>query len=583
MSMNKKRSAFIVLILALMMVVSVFGQPTDANNVENGVDMYFENGVIYTADSQDSIVEAMAIKDGKIAFVGSMADGASYKKSAAKVVDLEGKMLMPGMIDSHVHSDSLDGFDINLMQAHDMDAVKTAIKDAMEKYPDQEAYCGFGLQLMIFDGIEKVQGPRKELLDEICPDKPVLIYGGDGHTAWLNTKAFELLNITTETKPPRGGVIPKNEKGELWGTLQDAAMALCSPFPRDAQRIQDGLKSHMELLNSMGMTSMMTPSGNGFLLVSVDAYQKLDDAGELTMRVRYAPIITEWGMETDLKKLAEYKAMAGSELLKVNGAKFFLDGVMENQTALLLEPYSDRPDHYGDAGWDQEKLNQATSSVIELGLPVHFHAMADGAVRMGLDAIEQGLKEVAPENSRNALTHVELVHKDDYKRMADLNVTAVANPFWHMGGQPPQVATGLGEERMNTLFPMKSFVDNGVRLIFASDYPATSNPSPFKAIEMGITRNACGEVNGKPIITDMDDPKYLLNAHERVDLRQMLRGYTIDAAYAIYSEDVTGSLEVGKFADFIIIDQNLFETKPLDIHKTQVLNTYLQGTEVYSK
>ncbi|MDL2214296.1 amidohydrolase [Clostridia bacterium OttesenSCG-928-O13] len=592
----KKRgrlSLVLALVLALAAVLGACATPTEedisgiASSLEEAltVDIYFENGVIYTADDKDSMAEALAIQDGEIVFVGSAADGVLYKEAAAEVVDLEGKMMMPGLIDGHIHSLSPDFFDFSLVGILTKEDTMAAIESYVQENPDKETYFGYGYMATVFEGEELTEGPKKERLDEICPDKPMVIYSYDGHAAWLNTKALAYCGITAETESTPGGSIVKDNNGELWGILHDSAMSFTGDFPLDQETVKTALKEYMYYLNSLGYTSIMTPPGNGFFPVPFDAYQAMADNNELSMRVRGAGIITSWNVEEDLKTLAKLQQQYNSGQVQVIGAKLFMDGVMDNESAFLLQPYVDKPDYYGVAGWEIEALNQAVYAVNEMGLLAHIHSMGDAATRACLDAFEYSQGKLGSNEFRNALTHLQLINKEDIPRFRELGIVAVTDPYWHYKAPfywEEKEHAVLGE-RAEHMYPMRSFVENDVALAFASDFPVTPLPNPFIAIETGVTRNlADGAEYDLPNITDMDAPDYLLWPEERLEVMQMLRGYTIGGAYSMFVEDETGSLEVGKSADMIIIDQNLLTVAPLEIKDTLVLGTYFAGQLVYS-
>lgn len=558
--------------------------PGTEEGADHATDTYYENGTVYTVDANDRMAEALAVRDGKIIYVGDADNGRPYKNAAENVVDLQGKFVLPGMIDVHIHSVSPDFFDFMLVGKTSSDDMLKTIKDYVDSYPDKETYSGFGYAAALFPDEELERGPKKERLDAISPDKPILVYSFDGHGAWLNSKAFEFLGITKDTEPTPGGKIVKDDNGELWGILADSAMSLAADYPFGQENLPQALSGYLAHLNSLGYTAIFSPPGNGFLPLPADAYQKLADRDELTMRVRGAGIVTSWQTDDDLQKLDKLKAEHDGDLFKITAAKFFTDGVMDNESALLLEPYSDVPGYHGEAGWQQDALDKAVESVNRRGLLAHLHAIGDGGVRMALNAIEHAERSIPDDRERNAITHLQLVSDDDVPRFAELNVTAVADPYWFVKTPQywePKEKTALGE-RAEKMYPMKAFADEGAVLVSASDYPVTANPNPFEGIQAGVTRNLVnGGEFGIADISDADDPTYLLWPDQRVDVRRMIRSFTADAAWALEMGDETGSLEEGKSADFIVVDKNILDANPLDIKNARVLQTYFRGERVY--
>lgn len=553
---------------------------------EAAADIYFENGVIYTVDENDSVAEALAIKGGEIIFVGSATDGQMYKDSATEVMDLDGQMMLPGFIDGHIHPVSPGFFDFSLVGITDVDGIMDTLEQHVRENPDKESYIGFGYMTSIFLGDELQKGPKKERLDEIVPDKPIFVISFDGHAVWLNSKAFEAAGITKETESTPGGEIVKDDAtGELWGTVKDTAMSLLPISSVKEEKVVPALREFNAGLNSLGYTSIMAIPGDGTMSVPWEGYAYLEENDELTLRMHGLGSVTGWKTEENLLALEELKETYSSDLVKLVGAKIFADGVLDSESAYLIDPYSDDPESRGASGWEPDALNEATAAVNEIGVLSHFHAIGDQAVRMALDAVEYAQENIPDSNQRNAITHMQLIADEDLPRFGEMDVVAVANPYWHLkepGYFEPIEHTALGE-RAEYEYPLRSLKDNGAAMAFASDFPVTSVPNPFLAIETGVTRNlADGAEYGVEDITDMDDAIYLLNPEERLTVEDMIRGFTAGGAYAMMAEDITGTLETGKSADLIIIDQNLLTVDPLKISDTKVLKTYFQGELVYS-
>lgn len=579
----KKQIIAAILVLALLLpIVSL------ATQTERGADMLFVNGVVYTVDEKDSIAQALAVQDGEIVFVGSNEEAAAWQGTKTQLVDLEGRFMMPGIIDSHIHSIMPSFFDFSLLGITTLEETLTAIEAYVEANPDKKAYNGFGYMTSLFVDEEAEKGPRKEWLDVICPDKPLGILSFDGHAMWANSQFFETYNITYDTQSPRGGVLEKDEeRKEVWGTLKDAAIALGNPEPYELETVQAQLPTFIEKLHSYGYTGIMTLPAFGTMPVPFEAFKALEDEGKLTLRVFGATSVMDFRWEDDIKRLVETKTKYESELIKVQTAKFFMDGVVDARTAYLLKPYND-VDSLGMAGWETETLSKVYTMVNEAGFQIHTHAIGDAALRMSLDAMEYAKANAPAGDYRNAITHLQVVDAADIPRFGELDVVAVTQPYWHY--KAPEYFdiveyAALGDRALKE-YPMKSLKDTGAVVTASSDYPVSADPNPFVAIQLGVTRNLYGSAEelsayGLPPITDMDDPAYLLGAEERLSVQDIIRAYTANGAYLLFAENEIGTLETGKKADFIILDQNILEVDVLDIYKTQVLATYMDGQMVY--
>lgn len=572
----------------LVMATSLFACKKEATKEEASDIVYFENGVVYTSTEEDTIAEALAMEDGKIVFVGSAKDGESYKEKAKEVVDLDGGMLMPGFIDGHIHTVTPNFFDFNLLSDTEVDAALNTIETYVNENPDKELYSAYGYLTSMFEGEELEKGPSKERLDKICPDKPLAVFAFDGHAAWLNSKAFELSKITPETKVTPGGEIPLTASGELWGSLKDSALSMIAPelLELSDDKAEDVLTEYQTLMNSYGYTSIMAFPGNGFMPIPWKGFASLMDEDQLTLRVHGAGIVKSWSIDEDLETVKKLHEEYDSDLLACTSAKIFADGVMDSKSAYMLAPYEGEPDNYGETAWSQDDLNKVFVSLNEANIQAHVHAIGDGATRLALNAAEYAKENTAEGDYRNAITHLQIVADEDKPRFGELDVLAVTQPYWALK-QPDywkEIEHASLGDRADTEYPLKSLQDAGATIVAASDYPVTIDPNPFIAVETGVTRNlADATPYGVEEITDMDDPQWLLAPEERLSVEDMIRAYTVNAAFSIFSDDVTGTLEVGKSADLIVVDQNILEVNPVDISNTKVLQTYLQGKKVFDR
>ncbi|MDW7672047.1 MAG: amidohydrolase family protein [Bacillota bacterium] len=556
-------------------------------------DMVWLNGVLYTADAADTFAEAVAVKDGLIIFVGSTEDAAAYISDATEVVDLEGKMMLPGMTDSHLHApgtilSQLYQIDLNgiLTESATMAAIEAYVAD----HPDMEMYYGDGFSIGAFSGEEVAKGPRKERLDAIT-DKPMIISSYDGHVRWLNSAAFEYYGITSDTQSPAGGVIEKTEDGELWGTLKELAIELTDAQEFSEEQFHDAFVAFQEYMHSLGYVGI-TDMGSGILAGAADdPFADMDQKGELKLYVMKNTVMDpNSALAPQLQQALANRAAHRSERYTYDSVKFFADGVIEGVTGYLLEPYTAEAgagdDFVSGPLWTPEQMQEAFTLANAAGFQIHVHSIGDASTRQVLDAFEYALDENGPGDYRNVITHLQLVDEEDIPRFAPLGVIANLQPYWafkepywwEVVDEPL-----LGPERAEREYPMQSFINAGALLVSSSDHSVTPYPIPFWAIEVGVTRNlnnpAFYEVDD---IEDMDDPAWLLAAEERVSLTDMIKSFTINAAFQNFREDTTGSIEVGKSADFIIISQNLFDISPLDIDRTEVLATIFKGQVVWT-
>ena len=561
-------------------------------------DLILYNGNIYTMDVDMAKVEAVAISKNKITATGKFADLEKYLADSTELLDLKGNTVLPGFIEPHVH---LPGnaynvmYNINLFEAKDLDETMTMIREFIEEHPDRDIYYGRGFMTAVFPDEEGGIGPRKERLDKICPDKPVILVDYGGHIAWLNSKALEVFDITKETPDIEGGVIEKDPKtGELWGILKEEAKLLYDEQTFTTLERKNALKWCQKILDHYGYTTVLAQrqSGSTDPVPIFDGMVALEDEDGLNMRICVAREIKasfdEDEQIRDLEeKRREFEKRNGN--IRVTTAKFFIDGTVEGGSACLIEPYCEAlgqgSDYRGEILWEYDRLEKTFIKILKRGFNIHIHAIGDAAVKEAVDALEVAQREV-PGDHRNCITHLQVVRPEEIKRMADLGIVACTNPYWHF--KDPCVyfqaeLPYLGRERAEKEFPMKSFIDAGVIVTSSADYPVTPDPNPFFAVRAGVTRNVYHEefYKVKPLL-NIDDPEYLLEPNERADVLTMIKAYTVNAAYALHMEDEIGSIEPGKFADLMIVDNDVFKADPLAIQDIKVISKIFDGKVVFN-
>ncbi len=535
-------------------------------------------GNLYTGNEDAPWAEAAVIKDGTYTYVGDAAGAEDYIGDDTKVIETGDGMAMPSFMESHAHGHQGgvgNLFEVNLYEDTSMEEYQKTIRTFVKEHPDMEFINGAGW----INGYCPEGGPTAGLLDEACKDIPVVLVSGDHHSYWLNSKALEMTGVTKDTKDVSGGVIERDKDGNPTGTFREKADSLVTKIIPEytVEQYKQGILNYQNEAKSYGITAYLEPmvnlAGGPNLL---EAYNQLDEDGELLLRVYggYQILATNdpMGELEKAAKLAEESKGGDFELTTV---KFLVDGVVEGKTAYLLDGYADDPDYKGEVLWEQEDLNKACAKADELGLQLHTHAIGDGAVQMTVDAYDYVEKTNGEKDRRTAITHLQVVKDQDIKRMADLKVIAAANPYWFYkepGYFEELELPYLGKERANNEYPMKAFFDAGITVTCASDYPVTMPAKPLEAIQAGVTR--CNMEGDKAT---------LLGADQKVTVEQMIKAATINGAYEYFAEDTYGTIEEGKSADLILLEQDITKVDPVTIHSTKVLKTLLKGKTIYEE
>jgi predicted amidohydrolase YtcJ len=543
-------------------------------------DLILVNGAVYTLDGVRRWARAVAIGNGRILAVGSDADARALTGPRTELIDLGGRMLLPGFQDAHVHPPA-SGVDMLLCDLHDangLDEYVRIIRGYVEANPDVGWILGGGWAMDVFPG----GTPTKEILDEIVPDRPVFLPNRDGHSAWVNSKALKTAGITRDTPDPRDGRIERDDLGEPSGTLHEGAQKLVedlAPEPT-GEAWEEGLKQAQTYLHSLGITAWQDAIVGGSY-PTLDAYIAVAGRDELTARVVGA---LWWDRHRGLDQLDEL--LDGRERGRVGrfaatSVKIMVDGVCENFTAAVLEPYLDVHGHVtenrGISFVDPEPLKDAVTRLDAEGFQVHFHSLAERAVREALDAVEAAVVANGPSDHRHHLAHIQVVHPDDIPRFRSLNALANAQALWaaHESQMDDLTIPFLGEPRWTWQYPFGSLVRAGAVLAMGSDW-SVSSPDPLQQIHVAVNRVMPPDYPYK-----VENRKVFL-PDERIDLPTALAAFTMGSAYANHLDEETGSIEVGKYADLVVLDRNLFEHPATEISQARVLLTLVEGERVHA-
>jgi predicted amidohydrolase YtcJ len=584
-----RRSLLLLIAGCLLAALLVAGAVTRAAGAETSragappvADTVYTNGVVATEDAAHTLAQAVAVKDGVIVYVGDDAGVAAYVGAGTATVDLGGKFVCPGFVDAHAHPDEAvaDLYEVDIYSLHTMAAYQKKIHAFASRHEELGVIQGSGWDTSLFSAM----GPTAKELDKACKDRPVVIWDQSYHEMWVNSAALKLAGITSKTKDPEGGVIeryPGTTKPS--GVLRESATDLVKDKVPDftvAQYEAALLHMQRDVLGPLGVTSVLDawlePGGN-----PIAAFEDLAQKGELTVRYRGAIHFDPGSGTVDDQVAAAVaeRAKHTSDLFQANTVKFFMDGVVDGHTALLDTPYKDRPNFCGNPVWQWPELKDAAVKAAQHGFQLHFHAIGDAACSMALNAVQAAETATGNGDPRDGITHLQLVTPTDYQRMAQLGVVAVTQPYWFVKDsyywdlQLPF----LGKWRADHEYPMKSFFDNGVKVCTSSDYPVTVPPDPLQAIQTGVTRYFRGASEWS---VKKNDPLWIA---QKVNVQQMLDASTINGAYSMYLDGETGSIEVGKSADFIVLSKDILTCPTTMISKAAVMRTVFRGQTVYDR
>jgi len=587
-------------LLLVMVMLAGASTMTRAQATERKADLVYRNGFVYTVDAQDSVQQALDVRAGRIVHVGSNAGAKAYIGKRTRVVDLQGRMLMPGLVDAHMHPQSGGSRLLNCSLDYRRLTV-SQFQARIQACLDRDRHASPERPLLVVNWFQQGMQPdgvgtSAVTLDVLKTRRPVIVRSSFGHSVQLNTRAVALAGIERGTPDPVGGKIVRDARGTATGLLEDAAQDLAMRLlpPLTAKENLAASSKALAAMRRQGITSFLDAWTDPETLTAFAALQR---QGRLTARAHFAVLIdldkgaTPQGAVADL--LGQQQQFDAGETraapsMQVRHAKLFMDGVIAAPafTGAMLEPYlvnvgsDDHPDWQPGSNkgppsyFAPAALISTLTELARAGIDPHIHADGDRAVRDSLDAIAAVRGSEEGRQMRPALAHAEIVAPADYPRFAALGVTPVLSFQW---AKPAPDTVGalkdyLGPARYAAVEPQAVLADAGARIAYGSDWPVDPLDIPF-ALKVAVTRTAAADAG----------PEYAgrLTAQPGMTRAAVLRAATLDAAWTLRQERTTGSLETGKFADLIVLDRKLLSIPEEDIARVRVLQTVVGGKVVY--
>jgi predicted amidohydrolase YtcJ len=542
-------------------------------------DVVLRGGTVYSMDTQGNRHSAIAIAGDEILVIGSEADVALVTSDTTRVIELEGRVVFPGFIDTHIHTmDTLPLLNgAMLSPGQSAEEVLEAIAAHAQQYPEQNPILGSGFLARAFG----TDGPTAAQLDTVVPNRPALIIDEGGHTAWANSLALQAANITAATPDPVPGAhfFQRDMLGNPTGWLVEGAAI--DPVTEalgivSENTLRERAPQFFSDMAAVGLTAAFDAG-----MIDTGAYgmkvaNELAQANTLPIRLVGSLYINKpRDLKTAHARLSELRKQYRHDLFSMTTLKLSLDGTVEAKTAVTLAPYIAPEGHEASPLLPNEQVFNAVYEAYSLGFDLHLHAIGDGAVRTALDAIETGQAAHPKSNVRATICHIEVVDKADIERFGKLGVVAQTTPTWF---EYDEIAMEfLGPQRFEQLYPLASIQRNGGRVTLGSDYPVSwigkDALNPMFNIEMAVTRQRAGDKN-YPVQA---------RASERLSVDQAIRAHTVDAAWQIRMEDIIGTLEPGKKADLVVLDRDPYTSDPHTIHAIEVDLTISNGRLVFSK
>ncbi len=539
-------------------------------------DFVFRNGRIYTVSPAQPWAQAVAVTGNTITYVGHDAGARALEGPDTHVINLKGNLLLPGFVEGHIHpflgSFLTSGVDLQVPTGADALA---AIAAYAKEHTDGPVR-GFGWRVDMFGP----NGPNRGELDRVLPDRPGFFFAIDGHSMWANSKALEKAGVSRDTPDPIPGFsyYVRDEHGEPTGYVLevDAVLSLVNAVdPISPHSMQTLLERRLPNASAAGITSVfdagVPPIGEdqGAL---IGLYTDLERRGALPFRVVASYSVKSPPVDDAVARLTDIRNRTSTELVDIGVVKVIGDGTQGGYTAWLIEPYADKPDSIGGSPFTDEQWRQLVREVDAAGFDVHVHACGEHTARTALDSIEAAIAANPARDRRHTIAHLVYVEDPDSRRFGKLGVIGQFSANW-MSADPDTVlnmAARYGRPRQDLFYRAQDILRSGGRISLGTDWPAAgyfSTYKPLDSIQIGVTRQLIGQ----------PDAAVLAPADQRLSVAEAVHANTLGAAYQIRLDDKVGSVEVGKLADLIVLDTDIFEVDPHDIHRATVTMTMMNG------
>jgi len=519
------------------------------------------NATIWTGNDKTPYAEAFAISGDKILEIGAKEEVMKWQGDSTKLIDADEKFITPGFIDSHVHliSGGRSLLSVDLRDAETPEEFTRRISEYAERKKSGTWILEGNWDHTLWGG----ELPQKEWIDEHTSENPVAVFRLDGHMALANSKALEIAGINKNTPDIEGGEIVRNNSGIPTGILKDNAMNLLfdqMPVMTSSEK-EYAFKAAMNYFLSNGVTSVHDVDGLSDGLGSYHTAENLMESGELSIRIYAAKPLSQW------KELANAKR-TNNEWLKTGGLKGFVDGSLGSHTAAFNEGYSDKVDDKGFFINSENDLYQSISGADSANLQIMVHAIGDRAIHSLLNIYERIIEENGKKDRRLRIEHAQHIAPEDIKRFAELGVIASMQPY-HAIDDGRWAENLIGPERIKTTYAFKSLLDSQTAIAFGSDW-AVAPATPLEGIYAAVTRRTLDGKNPNGWVPE-----------EKISVEQALKAYTTNGAFASFNENIKGSLEKGKLADFVVVDKDITKIEPVEIREARIIQTYVGGEKVF--